>query len=126
MGFLVRVCEEDMQAELAEFDRVIDDGLWRSCGHNPTLHGQPPTRSGLSACIRSLPLALGGLGIARYSWIAGQMGRAMSRRLLLHFVDETTPAAAWRSSLRASLPSPDFGGLLPSSFPRMRSITWLN
>jgi hypothetical protein len=73
----------------------------------------PPTRCGLSSCIRSLPLALGGLGIARYSWIAGQMGRAMSRRLLLHFVDETTPAAVWHSSLRASLPSPDFGACCP-------------
>jgi hypothetical protein len=112
-GFLVRVCEEDMQAELQAFDQVIDDGLWLSCGHIPALPSQHPSRSGLSACIRSLPLSLGGLGIARYSWIAGQMGRAMSRRLLLHFVDSTMPTVAWRGSLRKSLPTPDFGACCP-------------
>jgi hypothetical protein len=33
MGSLVRVCEANMEA----FDRVIDDGLWLACGHDPAL-----------------------------------------------------------------------------------------
>jgi hypothetical protein len=122
-GFCVVVCARPNTAESLskKDDDAVEDLSPDADGPAETFPpevedhstARDPTRGGLSALIRSLPLYLGGMGIARYSWIAGQMGRAMSRRLLLHFLDGSMPEVPWLDQLRTSFPSPGFGNCCP-------------
>eukprot|EP01039_Chlorochromonas_danica_P011798 gene11798-13280_t len=96
MGYLARVQELGDRA-LKKFDCRVDIAVCHIAGHNPLPPGLPDPPPGASpppsqprdieitASLRSLPLHQGGLGIARHSGIAGQLGRLQSRELLQSF-----------------------------------------
>lgn len=84
--FLSRV--QDLQGIewLEPFDIAIDSAVFQVAQHYPTA-ANAEARRALSATIRSMPLPLGGMGIARYSWIAGQAGVIKSRSFLQSYLE---------------------------------------
>ena len=83
-NYLARVQDLDGLDCLQAFDTAVDEAIFKIAQHNPT----DATRRALSATLRSIPLSHGGLGVARYSWIPGQVGVIRSRQLLAEFIDE--------------------------------------
>ncbi len=83
-NYLARVQDLDGLDCLQDFDSAVDEALFKIAQHNPS----DATRRALSATLRSMPLSHGGLGVARYSWIPGQVGVIRSRQLLADFIDE--------------------------------------
>lgn len=86
-NYLVRVQDQDGLNCLQVFDEAVDKAIFQIAQHNPT-NDNNTYRKSLSATLRSLPLVHGGLGVARYSWVPGQVGVIRSRLLLAEFINE--------------------------------------
>ncbi len=90
INYLVRVQDVDSRESVQAFDEAIDEALFQVAHHQPAT----VDRRCLSAMLRSLPLDLGGLGVKRYTWIAGDGAIIRSRIYLKHHIDthyETHP-----------------------------------
>ena len=112
--YLVRVHEAvDLFDILQRFDSAIDSALWKLAHHDPNRPGQHPMRGAVSSLLRSLPLDMGGLGIARHSWVAGHTGKASSRLLTVQFLDAHDTHEPWLDILLNSFAAQDFNAGCP-------------
>ena len=94
VSYLTRVMDTLALQQLKLFDELIDGVLRQIAQHFPeeevipsAVEGADPVNQlGLFAALRSLPIAEGGLGVHRHSWIAGQVGCIKSRIMLKDFL----------------------------------------
>jgi hypothetical protein len=88
VGYLARVVEpvSSMQA-LARFDKIIDEVVSKLAGPD-VFSERRPERITLTNCIRSLPLALGGLGLLRFADVAGEKAVLLSRQVAYDFIEK--------------------------------------
>ena len=90
INYLAQVTEFPLvQESLARMDAVIDQAILRAAG----LPCMPPdSLSYLTTCtLRSLPTALGGLGIRRYSGLAGELACLRTRTVFYEFAEQFSP-----------------------------------
>jgi hypothetical protein len=81
--YLARIQEDEALEFLFAFDQAIDHhAVCITAEHvpkNPLVPTDTRRPLCITAMLHSLPLDKGGLGIARHSWVAGQLGRLQSR-----------------------------------------------
>ena len=91
-SYLARVQDHDYcRPALHDFDQRVDQALCSIAEHVPVNLADPDqldSSIAIVAVIRSLPLHRGGFGIARHSWLPGQVGCIRSRELTRSFVQE--------------------------------------
>jgi hypothetical protein len=92
VGYLARVLEYDYCFDALErFDNKVDDAVFRMAG--PDVRSSPLYKARVK-CLRSLPLALGGLGLTRYTGLAGEQACLLSRSLTYNFLEKYCPVLA--------------------------------
>lgn len=90
IGYLARVVEKDLCfAALQHFDKAIDKAILNIAGEN--IDHLPIQRQAEVAYLRTLPLALGGLGITRFYGLAGEQACLLSRQVTFEFIEKHIP-----------------------------------
>ena len=90
INYLAQVTEFPLvQESLARMDAVIDQAILRAAG---LPLASPDSLTYLTTCtLRSLPTALGGLGIRRYSGLAGELACLRTRTVFYEFAEQFSP-----------------------------------
>ena len=94
INYLAQVTEFPLvQESLAQMDAVIDQAILRAAGLPLASPGSPEdSLVYLTTCtLRSLPTALGGLGIRRYSGLAGELACLRARTVFYEFAEKFAP-----------------------------------
>jgi hypothetical protein len=92
IGYLARAVEPKMTQDAFKwFDDQIDETLFKLVGNDIVQH-ESDFHGALVLSLRSQPLAQGGLGIQRYSGLAGEVACVKSRGLLATFLIERLPS----------------------------------
>ena len=90
INYLAQVTEFPLvQSALAQMDTVIDQALLRA-GGLPITPPDPLTYL-TSLTLRSLPTAMGGLGIRRYGGLAGELACLRARTVFYEFAEQCAP-----------------------------------
>lgn len=76
-------------AALQHFDKEIDKAILNIAGEN--VDQLPLQRQAEIAYLRTLPLALGGLGITRFYGLAGEQACLLSRQVTFEFIEKHVP-----------------------------------
>lgn len=91
VGYLARVLEpEASQGAFTRLDEAVDATILSCAGVSSTTPISEDCMR-VALFLRSLPLALGGLGIARYSGLAGEKACLLSRQLVYEFIEQYHP-----------------------------------
>jgi hypothetical protein len=91
IGYLARALEPKISLDAFKwFDEKVDEALLAKIGEDVSHHTND-FHGSLVMALRSQPLAQGGLGLQRYSGLAGEVACVQSRGVLAHFIIERMP-----------------------------------